>query len=297
MGEEMLALSEIKELLASVKVSVLTLSVRPFIFRLNTLIPFTYQSDDYIIVRLKHEAHLLEKCVKNEYSNRGDKRFRDVKKLLSEVERRLIDESRVIEWATKILIVYKKWTVEKKKQIEVVTIDSSETVSFTQDKIFDVKSTRFFESKVPSIDLIKSCISAAQLASASCNRQAFRIGIIKNTGQLVVGEANNASLFEKAPYRIFIFSNKRNYSEKYADSIDVGMFAQNFVLKANLLGLSSCCCYAAEHLDLSQQSYRELFDLSKGYYCLLSIVVGFPLELAVKPPRRNLENIINIIER
>lgn len=268
------------------------LTFRPVWFELKERQSVSKHTSDFLIVYLKHQAHLLEKCTKNEFDNevRGKKRFLLVKDIVQELELRGCDEYELLSWAKRVCDIYIAWVNSKEIQVSVIS-------NYEKDikDIFDVSSVRFFTNEEPDIDLIIDCVKSAQKASASCNRQPFKIGILNNK-QTFFGEANNKSLFEKSPYRIFIFSNRDNYSEKYAEAIDVGMFSQNFMLKANILGLASCCCYASEHLEKPQAYYRHLFDLSNEYYCYLSIIVGFPSERVEKPPRRKVENIVTIRE-
>ncbi|RDE22578.1 hypothetical protein DV711_08280 [Motiliproteus coralliicola] len=277
---------------SSIKNSLQFCTLNPIVFKINSIFMLSKQSDDYVIVRLKHEAHLLEKCIKNDFSDRGTERCNVVISLIKELRDRNSTEENILIWAESVLDNYNQWLADEAKQVKFLTAAAD-----PGESIFDIKSVRFFKPEIPPLEMIESCINVAQKAPASCNRQAFKVGILQNDKEYDVGQANNASLFEKSPYRIFIFSNRSNYSEKFADSIDVGMFAQNFILKANEIGLSSCCCYASEHIDSSQKYYRELFNFGREYYCFLSIVVGYPLEDAMKPPRRELKNIVSLVKR
>ena len=99
-------------------------------------------------------------------------------------------------------------------------------------------------------------------------------------------------MIKKAPVRIYFWMNIDNYKEKYASAIDIGMFSQNFILKAFELGLSTCPMYGSENLIPSQKEARNAWGLKKNYYCYLSILVGYGAELAEKPPRRKIKNIV-----
>lgn len=263
-------------------------TLRPIKFELSERKSLENHTYDFLIVYLKHQAHLLEKCTKNDFlrADRGASRYKLVKGIVNELESRGCEESELISWAVEVCNKYQHWSDSREIQVEKI-----DTTGYVESNVFDVSSVRFFSKKIPAKDLILECIEEAQKASASCNRQAFHVGIIRNDN-VFFGEANNKSLFEKSPYRLFLFSNTANYSEKYADAIDIGMFSQNFMLKANMLGMGACCCYAAEHLDKSQRYYRELFGISSDYYCYLSIVVGYPEERVEKPPRRRSSEIV-----
>jgi hypothetical protein len=139
-------------------------------------------------------------------------------------------------------------------------------------------------------EVIDRCIEVGLLAPASCNRQAFKCGVLYNNidklQELGVGEAINRSLFEKAPVATYIFFDRERYIEKFAPFIDIGMFAQNFVLQAQKEGLSSCCCYASEFVEGGQNKVRKMWELDKRYYCALIILSGVGKEKPGKPPRR-----------
>lgn len=264
---------------------------RPLAFELAQIKSLSSHSSDFLVVYLKHQAHLLEKCTKNSFDGRvrGQDKYQLVLALIAELKRRNCKETEILDWSLHISKKYDLWCSEKEIQV-----DEYQPVC-ERASVYDIESVRFFGDDIPPRALLLECLEAAQKASASCNRQAFRIGIIENKSPFF-GEANNVSLFSKAPYRVFLFSNRSNYSEKYADAIDVGMFSQNFMLKANELGLGVCCCYASEHIDISQSHYRSLFKLPDSYYCYLSMVVGYPAESAKKPPRRKVEEITTFID-
>ena len=278
----------LKEFIVHCRYSMRHRTVAPINFFVKSNRKLSHFSDDFLIVRLKHEFHLLEKCIKNDYSSRGHERYFSCVKLLEAASMRGINEPVILAWAEQVLQTFTLW--RDSQQIQVTAYD--ELTGVAPVDFFDVKSTRFFKPIYPEMALIHACLAAAQKAAASCNRQAFKIGILKGRDIDQLGEANNNSLFAKAPYRLFIFYNRDNYAEKYAAAIDAGMFVQNFTLQAKQHNIACCSCYGAEYIDKSQAHYRQVFGLDDEYYCLLSVVIGYAAEDVSKPPRRNLENII-----
>ena len=192
-----------------------------------------------------------------------------------------------------ILKKYEKWRKEKKAQLEIIKKDKQSNNNPTSIDFYKVSSVRFWDNELVEKSVLYDCLESALLASASSNRQAFKIGIKYNSlDNIKLGGSINVSLFEKAPVRIFIFVNQPNYAEKYACVLDVGMFAQNFKLRANEYGLGCVPCYGSEMLSPNQKYWLDYFGISSDYYCYLSICLGYPIETATKPPRRNLKNLV-----
>lgn len=275
-----------------VKDSFLVGSINPLRFQLAASQDISNYPNFYLICKIKHEAHLLDKAVKNPYyPGRATARKEYLAALLNELDKRNLDFIEVSNWAYEILGKYDIWTKEKTSQM------------LLGDDVFKalpelaVPSIRFWKEGTPPESQIIECINSGQMASASCNRQAFLIKVVVNDTQNFDGEgARNTSMFATAPYRVFIYYSVSNYSEKYAAMIDIGMFAQNFVLKAKNLGLGTCCCYASEHLDHGQAYWKKKFDLSNEFYCGLTILVGIPKEVVSKPPRIETKKIVEFVK-
>lgn len=280
--------SRIRSLLKGLFYSLKVGSFQPLRFEFKRSKSKKTFSNFYLMSRLKHEAHLLEKATKNPYATaRGSLRYKEVCDLMSEVEHRKISSDEITIWVKYVIRKFNAWEQLHENMAEYgLKENDAHKLSTT--------SVRFWSSKIPDEDKIANCIAAGQLAPASCNRQAFKVGILKRDKvdiQSVRG-ASNPSMFKVVPYRIFVFVNRDNYAEKYSQFIDVGMFSQNFILQAKMEDLATCCCYASEHLDQSQNYWRNYFGLSSEYYCALTILVGYPDEVAVKPPRLAVNEII-----
>lgn len=277
----------IKSCVKGAKDSLVVWSLNPLFFQLKVGRPLSKYSDFFLICRIKHEAHLLEKATKNPYvKGRAESRSKILESMVAEYKKRDATGEEVLSWAEAILVQYGIWREQGASQHVAGVPDFSDMPSLS------VPSIRFWSDEMPEKSAIMDCIKAGQAAPASCNRQAFVVRVLSNAEPNFTNlGARNASMFGSAPYRVFLFVNRRNYPEKYAAFIDIGMFAQNFILKAKELSLGCCCCYAAEHLDHGQGHWRGKFELSNDYYCALTIVVGFPKEIAMKPPRLTPEDI------
>lgn len=285
-------IERIQGILQGIKGSFFAGSTNPLKFQLAATQKISNYPTFYLVCKIKHEAHLLDKAVKNPFSpGRASLRRLYLIALLNELIKRNLNYDEITDWAKGVLNKYDSWVNEKKPQVSL----GNNIYNSLSD--FDVPSIRFWKKGYPSTSLVIDCIRSAQNAPASCNRQAFLVKVVINDMQDFKYEgARNSSMFVTAPYRVFIYFNINNYSEKYAALIDLGMFAQNFVLKAKTLGLGTCCCYASEHLDGGQKCWRDKFNLSNEFYCGLTILVGTPREIVNKPPRVDTDKIVEFIK-
>lgn len=285
-------IERVRGILKGIKDSFLAGSINPLRFQLAASQNVSNYPSFYLICKIKHEAHLLDKAVKNPYTpGRASLRRLYLIELLKELSNRQLDYGEISNWANEVLKKYDTWIIDQRPQI------------LAGENVFDnlpdlaVPSIRFWKEGAPPVSQVMDCVRAGQLAPASCNRQAFLIKVVINDTQDFESEgARNSSMFATAPYRVFIYFNVNNYSEKYAALIDIGMFAQNFVLKAKSLSLGTCCCYASEHMDKGQKYWREEFNLSSEFYCGLTILVGVPKEVVDKPPRVETKKIVDFIK-
>ena len=280
----------LKKILKGVLDSLRFNTLNPLRFQLAAIQSLSAVSDDYLIAKLKHEAHLLDKNIKNIYKEKhGLERKKYVVKLLNECRIRKLQQPIIIEWAENVLLQFSEWEKNKKPLVKLGQVESE------NEDMLSVPSVRFWSNNKPDKSLIYECVKAAQLAPASCNRQAFKVVVVENSTPVTEGaSALNSSMFSAAAYRLFIYYNRNNYTEKYSAAIDVGMFSQNLILEAKRSGLGCCCCYGSEHLDKSQSEYRKQFNLENEYYCLLTILIGIPNEIVEKPPRVSVDSLIKL---
>ena len=262
-------------------------SINPLIAFNYDNIPISHLSDDYLIAKLKQESHYLEKCIKNPYlKNRGNDRKKNIILYIKEVKKRNINEDKIIRWSKDLIKKHNNWILRKKPILKYVKQIKS-NIKLVDKHFYKATSTRFWEKKTIEKSTIYDLLETGLLASASSNRQAFRIGINYNKlDNITKGGSLNKSIFEKTPLRIFIFVHQPNYQEKYSCVLDVGMFAQNLVLRANEYGLGVVPCYGSEILSPSQNHWLNYFNLNENYYCYLTLCLGYPLEQATKPPWR-----------
>jgi nitroreductase len=145
-------------------------------------------------------------------------------------------------------------------------------------------STRFWQLREVSRETCDALVRMALLAPSSCNRQGLKV-LVERRAPVSRGrrEANNRAMLENAPL-IFYFACERTvYPELFAPALDAGMAAQNLLVYANALGLKGCPMYHSE--SFNQTSLRAKLQLPGSYYIYLAVLVGYPAEVAVKPPR------------
>lgn len=241
--------------------------------------------DDFIIIKIRHISSLLEKVVKNNYQkNRGKYKAKLLNKLINEaIRRNTINEKNVILWGKDVLYRYNKWEKNKNKILNIIE----------SDKTSEMMTIRFWKNKNIDIKIIRKIINEALKAPASCNRQPFKIVIEKNRNVYNISEKNvtNESLLKHCPITISIYCDERFYLEKHAAALDVGILAQEINKIAwTSYGLSTCFIYAYETYKYNY--LKKKFNINKTSKCYLKILMGYPLEYANKPSRRNLNNVL-----
>jgi hypothetical protein len=252
---------------------------------------FFNRNYDYLLFKLKHKGHLLDKCVQNEFDDsRGYEAFSEVLFIQNLLLNRIRPEDyELFSWLEDIIIKYKKWESEK-------IFHSASGVgapNFNINKKYWITTSRSWKRINIEEQTVRNIIDAALGAGASCNRQAFKFGIKHNNFEHPERDgASNKTMFEQAPLRIDIFYLKKAYHEKVSHAVDIGMLTQNIVLSANDLNLSTCVCYASEYSTIPQKELLSIYNLNSEYECVVNVLIGLKKYHSMKNPRRNLTSYI-----
>jgi nitroreductase len=249
--------------------------------------------DELLITRICYEGHHLEKAIKHSFSeNLGKDRANRLKKMIEEAKKRNLKQEKIIYWAEELLDKFALRQQEKSRlisQCDAITIPSNGNTVIKA--ILSRKSIRFWLPKLVNRDLVEKIIEAGMNGPSSCNRQAIKVGVKENTvNNIIFGESNNKSMFSKAPLILYIAVDKRLYQEKYACALDAGSFCANALLVVEALGLGGCWIYQCE--SANQKDLRKQFNLPKYYYFYSALLIGYPAEVAEKPLRNDVKNVI-----
>ncbi|NVJ93904.1 MAG: oxygen-insensitive NADPH nitroreductase [Methylocystaceae bacterium] len=153
------------------------------------------------------------------------------------------------------------------------------------------RSIRKFKDKPVSADTIKELVLSGQSASTSSFIQAYTVIQIKDVEKrkLLAQYAGNQIYVEEAP-EFFVFCADLNrikyccslhnqemeaeYTEHFISaSVDTGLFAQNFVIAAESLGLG--CVYIGG-LRNNPQDVADLLNLPDHVYPVFGMCLGYP---------------------
>jgi nitroreductase len=110
---------------------------------------------------------------------------------------------------------------------------------------------------------------------------------------MVKGDASNASMFEKAPVRIFVAIDERLFFEKYSGALDTGFALQNLILMAHSLGLGTCLIYQGEFVDPVMMEKYYHIPAHMKVYC--AVTLGYPDEEPETPARMNVEEVTEFL--
>ena len=241
--------------------------------------------DDMLLAQICYFAHHLEKALKHQKrGNRGRfKRFK-LELLLNEAKKRNIREDKVFNWAWKLIKYY-----DTSSDLYVRFIRDEEIkVHPFKDVILDAikkrTSVRFWQPREVPDEIIEDILYTAVHSAMSCNRQTVRFVVVKNDpDKMVVGDSNNQSMFEKAPVVIYVADDGRFFSEKYANALDVGGICSMIQLAAHAYGLGTCWVYFCESYE--QKKLKKKLGLKDYMYIYSAVLMGYPLDMAEKPPR------------
>lgn len=246
--------------------------------------------DDMLLAQLGYFGHHTEKALKHHNrGNRGKHKRDKLALLVQEVQRRKIDEPKVINWALHLLEYY-----DENLDIYIKNIDERIEFPHKDEILHFIKArttTRFWQPKEIDDDIIKDILETAMCSALSCNRQTIRFAIVKNeVNNMVIGDSNNKSMFDKAPVTIYVADDSRFFPEKYGNALDVGGVCSLIQLAASAYGISGSWIYHSESYE--QEQLKRKLGFQDHMYIYSSIVLGYPLDKQEKPPRCNVSRFI-----
>lgn len=246
--------------------------------------------DDMLITQLGYFGHHTEKALKHHNrGNRGKNKRNKLELLVNEAQKRKINEPKVIKWAKHLLEYYdtnQKIYIKKIDNIEVYP-KKDEILNFIKKRT----TTRFWLPKEIDDKIIKDILETSMSSSLSCNRQTIRFAVVKNKVEnMIVGDSNNKSMFDKAPVTIYIADDERFFPEKYGNALDVGGVCSLIQLAASAYGISGSWIYHSESYE--QNNLKKQLGFKDYMYVYSSITLGYPMDKQEKPPRCTIDRFI-----
>jgi nitroreductase len=253
---------------------------------------------ELLAAKIRNLAHMLDVKTKrrpDEKSLRGTVRVqKQLEIALNAWKKRDFPRNPTIKWAERILPSSKEW-MEGKDPI------FKESMGFSSSSdLWNVLKTRrsvrvWREIKIEKKS-IRKVIDAARWAPSSCNRQTWRfIAVSQEELKLAIARAMNCHpMIEEAPLVILVAIDERAYfeNEPFAPAMDAAAAAENMILAAHALGLGSCWIYWKTKDRNSYAKMKEMLGLPKYVEIYLAVVMGYPRERPITPPRTSISEIL-----
>ncbi len=245
----------------------------------------------------RYLCHQLDKTTKNTYDPdniRGFEKFQSASKTMCYLKDTEWKESPDVIWGKNILKTYELWMKGEFNYDKGMGNKLDQSQNSFKDVVYKRRSVRFWTNDTISKKDILSIMEMGTMAPTSCNRQAYRLIVVKNEDENnKQGGTNNRELITKAPYIVYIAIDRRLYPEKFAPAIDAGIVAQNIMLAIKYFGYGACPMYHCE--SYNQKKIKEILQLDEFLYIYLAIPFGVPAENPNLPLRAPVEKITDFI--
>jgi nitroreductase len=277
--------------LKALKILLMTKSIKKAKFKIyvQDMEVFKYDND-MLIAQLGYFGHHVEKALKHQNrGNRGRHKRDKLELLVKEAQKRDLQEPKVIDWAKNIILYFDTSQEMYIKKIENIRPhpQKDEIVNFIKQRT----TTRFWQAKEIDDNIIQDILETAMSSALSCNRQTIRFSVVKNKiKNMILGDSNNNSMFNKAPVTIYIADDNRFFPEIHANALDVGGVCSLIQLTASAYGISGSWIYHGESYD--QNNLKKKLGFKKYMYIYSSITLGYPLDKQEKPPRCEINRFI-----
>jgi nitroreductase len=242
------------------------------------------------LITFRYLCHQIDKATMNKYDEnkiRGEEKYYKAVKILPHLEKNEWKDSPDIKWGSQIIKKYEKWKNGEYIHHNCVNYQLGSNffeISKRRRSIRNWVETEITESRLLEI------IDLSLMAPSSCNRQPYKIVIIKNTNSDIENsQVTNDALLSKAPYIFYVTLDTRMYSEKFAPAIDAGFISQNILMSLEYFGYGGCPIYHCEMYN--QKKLRKVLCLEKYYEIFLAIPFGKYTLVPEKPSRVKAENI------
>lgn len=168
------------------------------------------------------------------------------------------------------------------------------------------RSVRVWRRDSVSDAVIKTIISAATWAPCSCNRQSWKVLVLRGDDEkdfvTRFYTAGHNHFWKASPVVLVIMMSASAYNrgDAHYAYLDAGAFIQNLLLAAHSLGLGACWIgfIAWDSLGVIQiptkdkDAFYNRFACSRDLVPVSIIPIGYSSKLPRPPPRTDVENVI-----
>jgi nitroreductase len=156
-------------------------------------------------------------------------------------------------------------------------------------------SVRSYKNEPVPTEILNKILEAARLAPTACNRQAFKIAVIKTSGrEAELKKIYKGDWFTHAPIILGVFSipektwvraDRKNYSD-----VDAAIVMDHIILASTALGLGTCWIGAFD-----PEAAKEIIGLGKEYEPVAFTPIGYPNTIEPEKIRKPINEIVSYI--
>jgi len=245
---------------------------------------------------IRFKAHTLDVATKtvNIDIKARQSDLEDLTALLSEWHKRGYPDGPDIIWSDERIRNFLKIKKQDPKAIKITPVSQAAGNKDLFSIIKTRRSVRYWKKKAVPREVLEKVIEAATYAPTAFNRMEWRFYVAETPLEnMIKGDASNASMFEKAPVRIFVAVDERLYFEKYSGALDTGFALQNLILMAHSLGLGTCLIYQGEFVDPEKMEKYYSIPTHMKVYC--AVTLGYPDEEPETPARMNVREVTEFL--
>ena len=251
-------------------------------------------------VKIRRDAHRLDKARYNDEHYRSDKRYLEIKTRLSRMlgiwnKKNYSENSPTIIWAQDIL----KDINESGDHEKEYSKENYQEIDFFKI-IKERRSIRSWTEEKISEEIIESLIDAARWAPSSGNRQSCTYLVIRDKKRINILGRLREPFCSKASALILVGVDIRSYDDiekSYVPYLDGAVAIENLLLAAHWLGLGACMTKLGPG-ELTQFNEGELkkiwsfFNIPSHFLPISIITLGYPTIIPKAPTRKNIKDIL-----
>jgi len=269
----------------------------------SSIIEKNYGSDPSLSLLLVRKfGHILDKGLQRTDVEKGHSLSiaAELAKHIEIAERAFPNEETLL-WAKEKLDIYNE--LQRSGQLRII----DDKPSFPEIDLdnFEIllkyrRSNRSFEQKPVSNAILERLASTVNWAPSSCNKQPVKLFATINpkvAGECLKCCKGGTGFSDFIPAFVSFTADMRGYylpDEAYLPAIDVSLGAQNFILAAEIMGLSCCVLTWAQKYDTEESELRRILEIDKVYQIIFNAVIGFPQKHYNTPIRKSIEDTIII---
>lgn len=245
---------------------------------------------------LRTYCHMLDKGMNNIHFEKGHSlRFLKSAQELREELFPIYRNDRCFAWIDKILEKFKQSQIDGQPTLNNrVPIDYSEQqIKEYSSFMFNRTSCRNFkDQRIPS-NILKEIINIAIDAPNGCCRQVVRYYLTQDKEKIkeIIPHVAGITNFSNIQCLVCVAAETSYYDlkDKNLQYVDASLSAENFILGASLYGVYGTMCNFFQATVEDKAFCREIYGISKSENIVLFIAMGYPINIPMKPVRRDVE--------